>query len=155
VFRELIRVPLVLAGPGVPRQRFRGQVRLLDVAPTLIGLAGIEASNHRFEGVALGPALAASTSPEQRTALSETWTSESVQRSVRDDRYQMLRLGERELLFDRGSRSFVPLEAHADEVMRLRAALDSTLAGIRRAPTAPLVLDPELAERLRALGYAQ
>ena len=41
VFDELMRVPLVLWGPGVHPGRATDQVRLLDVAPTLLELAGL------------------------------------------------------------------------------------------------------------------
>jgi len=154
LFPELIEVPLVFSGPGVPTRRFAGLVRLIDVVPTILSFIGLDASGFDPEGADVAPRLAATT-PDAVAALSETWTLGLAQKSYRDDRYQLLRLGERELLYDRRSDSFAPLAEHAAEAARLRAGLDRTLLDIRRAPTAPLELDPDLAKRLRALGYAR
>jgi arylsulfatase A-like enzyme len=40
-FEEGLRVPLVLAGPGVPRQEIAANVTLADLTPTLLGRLGI------------------------------------------------------------------------------------------------------------------
>jgi len=42
VFEEGLRVPLVFAGPGVPKRRLAGPVSLGDVMPTFLGLLGVE-----------------------------------------------------------------------------------------------------------------
>jgi len=43
LYNEVIRTPLIIAGPGVPRKRvFRKVVRNIDVAPTLLSLADVE-----------------------------------------------------------------------------------------------------------------
>jgi arylsulfatase A-like enzyme len=54
LFNEVIRVPLVLSLAGVlPRgQRVTGQVRMVDVLPTMLELLGI-AGDYRLEGVSL------------------------------------------------------------------------------------------------------
>jgi arylsulfatase A-like enzyme len=43
-FEEGLRVPLVIAGPGVPRGEITGNASLIDLVPTLIGRLGIEPS---------------------------------------------------------------------------------------------------------------
>jgi len=43
-FQELLHIPLILRGPGIPvGQSFETPVHLVDVAPTLLHMAGIEA----------------------------------------------------------------------------------------------------------------
>jgi len=42
-YEESLRVPLVIAGPGVPAQRLHDDVSLLDVTPTLLELLGFDA----------------------------------------------------------------------------------------------------------------
>lgn len=42
VFEEIVRVPLMLRGPGVPAGRFRALSSGIDVAPTLLRFAGAE-----------------------------------------------------------------------------------------------------------------
>jgi arylsulfatase len=52
---ELLRVPLVLAGPGVPRGlRIRRLAQNADIVPTLVDLAGL-GTNARFDGDSLRP----------------------------------------------------------------------------------------------------
>ena len=40
IYRETVRVPLFIAGPGIPRGRRQELVSLLDVAPSLLARAG-------------------------------------------------------------------------------------------------------------------
>ncbi|MFQ5748389.1 MAG: sulfatase [Planctomycetota bacterium] len=54
VFETLLRVPFLLAGPGVPASvTLDPPPHLEDIAPTLLGLAGIPAPAGRFDGVDL------------------------------------------------------------------------------------------------------
>jgi arylsulfatase A-like enzyme len=60
LFDELIHVPLIAQGAGVPRgAHVQDQVRLIDVAPTLLDLAGLldGASGRGLHGRSLLPAL--------------------------------------------------------------------------------------------------
>ncbi|MEM6994441.1 MAG: sulfatase-like hydrolase/transferase [Myxococcota bacterium] len=53
LYEEAVRVPLAMQGPGVPAGHFGTRVRLLDLYPTLLGLAsGIEADS---DGASLQP----------------------------------------------------------------------------------------------------
>ncbi|MFI4985636.1 MAG: sulfatase-like hydrolase/transferase [Solirubrobacterales bacterium] len=58
-YEETIRVPLVISSPRLfPRPRESDAlVSLLDIVPTLLGLAGAEAEPERFDGRDLGPLL--------------------------------------------------------------------------------------------------
>ena len=53
LFDGSARVPLVLAGPGVPQGRVPAPVSHLDLAPTLADLAGIGPGDSEFEGASL------------------------------------------------------------------------------------------------------
>ena len=55
---ELVRVPLVLRAPGLPRgRRLAGSAQLEDLAPTLLSLAGVPVPPG-LDGMDLGPWLA-------------------------------------------------------------------------------------------------
>ncbi len=57
LFNESVRVPLIMAGPGVPAGRVVNQnVSLIDVAPTVLDLLGLPPESH-FEGRSLLPLL--------------------------------------------------------------------------------------------------
>jgi arylsulfatase A-like enzyme len=45
-YEEGLRVPLVIAGPGVPHMEIDGNVSLVDMTPTLLGLLGLQLSEH-------------------------------------------------------------------------------------------------------------
>ncbi|MDX6770106.1 MAG: sulfatase-like hydrolase/transferase [Elusimicrobiota bacterium] len=59
LYDEVLRVVLAVAGPGIAARRVDQQVRLLDLAPTLLDLAGV--SDERFgaqaQGVSLRPLM--------------------------------------------------------------------------------------------------
>jgi hypothetical protein len=70
LYNELIKVPLVISLPGtIPTgRRLTRQVRLLDVAPTILDVLGIE-PHLNFEGVSLLPSLGIRRRPEDPNAL--------------------------------------------------------------------------------------
>ena len=41
LFGELLDVPLIMSGPGIRRGRVPGMVRNIDIAPTILTLAGV------------------------------------------------------------------------------------------------------------------
>lgn len=49
---EIIHVPLIIVGPGLPKKRIDEAVSLIDVSPTILDLVGIEKSN-KFMGNSL------------------------------------------------------------------------------------------------------
>ena len=64
LWEELVRVPLVVAGPGIAAGVVNEPVSLVDVAPTLYGLLGVSAE---AAGVDLGPALVGTPMPQLRS----------------------------------------------------------------------------------------
>jgi arylsulfatase A-like enzyme len=85
VFEELLRVPLIFWGPGriVAGRRHSTQVSLIDVAPTLLDLAGLPVPA-TMQGTSLGPAVVEGREPPARPLFAETrarlrWLTSSVE----------------------------------------------------------------------------
>jgi len=124
-----VRVPLIMAGPGVPvGERRDAFVYLLDIYPTLCDLTGIPIPDS-VDGVSLVPAM---RDPSERIRDTLYLAYKDVQRSVRDSRYKLIEYvvhGQRTTqLFDLQKD---PIEVHnladdptyAAKVMELRAKL--------------------------------
>ena len=82
--RETVRVPLILAGPGVPAgRRVVDRVGLADVMPTLLELLGVPAPPG-LEGSSLVPLFAAAepdgAAGDDRPIFSEAWQVTGVTR---------------------------------------------------------------------------
>jgi arylsulfatase A-like enzyme/Flp pilus assembly protein TadD len=151
VYQSTLRVPLVLAGPGIPRgERRAGPARTVDVLPTLLGRLGVPAPPG--DGVDLIAAAGA------RSAYAETLYPETFGwcglRAYRDRTLKLIEAPRTELYdlaADPGESSNLAASRPAD-VDRLQRALTAARQGERRAAAGPA--DPQVAERLRALGYA-
>jgi arylsulfatase A-like enzyme/Tfp pilus assembly protein PilF len=158
LYREALHVPMIVRLPGGERggTRVGGSVGLIDVAPTLLDLAGVAADG--MDGAPLSAALATGRA-DDRTVYSETlyprlhfgWSDLA---SALDGRYHYIRAPRPELYdltADAGERSNLASEK-ASTVAALASWLDRTTAG--SAVAAPAPADAEARERLRALGYA-
>ena len=155
LFRELIAVPLVLYGPGVPQGRVEQQVRNLDLAPTLLGLAGLPTAGLPVEGIDLVAAWRAGTLRDL-PALSETRTRAAHQRSLRDGRYQYLEIGDREILFD--ERRLFPRDRSAkapDVTERLRGEVRRVLGEPGSGSASTSALAEHARRALEQLGYLE
>jgi choline-sulfatase len=149
VYQSTLRVPMVLAGPGVPPgERRPGPARTVDLLPTLLARLGLPAP--RVDGADL---LAG---PGARAAYAETLYPEAFGwaglRSYRDRALKLIDAPRPELYdlaADPGEMRNVAGERPGD-VERLRRALTAAREGERRS-VGPA--DPQVAERLRALGY--
>lgn len=172
VFDEIVRVPLLLRGPGIEASRRRDTVSLVDVAPTILAFAGsphtgtsganlrqeppagsrpvfFEATNH------LGQKRAVVSGAEKWIALVDKGASEATRRWRID------------LAADSSERKPMPWGAASPAAQQLMERIRSdpdpggqpTSAerfreGVRLgAPKLPEGFDPAAAERLRALGY--
>ena len=67
VQEALVRVPMVVSGPGVEAQRVQAAASLIDLAPTLLELAG---GSFEGPGVSLAPALAGAELADRDMAVS-------------------------------------------------------------------------------------
>ena len=82
-----MHVPLVFAGPGIPRGRSDALVYLMDLFPTFCGFAGAKAPAH-IDGRDLTPIIRGKTA-KVRDVLYTGYGR--VQRAVRDDRWKLIR----------------------------------------------------------------
>jgi arylsulfatase A-like enzyme/Tfp pilus assembly protein PilF len=157
LYREALRVPLIVRLPGGQRRggRIGGPVGLVDVAPTLLELAGAPADG--VDGQSLVSALTSRRAAD-RTVYSETlyprlhfgWSDLA---SAVDGRYHYIRAPKPEL-YDMASdpreRTSIA-EARRSTADALAAWLERTTAG---SPVAePAKVDADVRERLKALGY--
>ena len=156
LYDESIRIPLVVAGPGIPAARVTEPVQEIDVFPTLARLRGVE----RPAGL---PGVDVLRSHPKRPVFSETnhglgeRGAELQLRSVRHAGWKVIEtpaLQRREaydLAADPGEQANLAGDARSAALVDLLAQL------VAAAPPTPEVAkpDPALQERLRALGYAQ
>ncbi|MEW6320852.1 MAG: sulfatase-like hydrolase/transferase [Acidobacteriota bacterium] len=159
LYDSVMRIPLIIAGPGVPAAVVPDQVRIVDVMPTVLDLLGVGAPT-AVQGASLLPL----TRGERLDllAFAETWYPRyhynwSELKAVRDGRYKYIAAPRRELY----DTSQDPGETHDLSAAnpRLADALAAALADLERrmaeaaTPQAPRAVEPEVEERLRALGY--
>jgi len=129
LYDHSVRVPLVMAGPGVPQGvRSRAHCYLLDVYPTLCELIGVE-TPETVDGVSLVPAMADANLLVRDTLYC---AYKELHRSVRDERYKLIEYvvkGERTTqLFDLDADpweldNLAGDDAYAADVARLRAEM--------------------------------
>lgn len=127
LYEHSIRVPLVIAGPGLPANRTTDAMcYLFDVLPTLGALAGVKGPL-TSEGLDLSTTLRAPATPA-RTAL--MFAYQSVQRAYRDERYKLIRYPQvdRTQLFDLATdpderTDLVARPEHAARIIAMTAAL--------------------------------
>jgi len=160
----VLHVPILLRPPfDAAPVRVSTQVRNIDLAPTLVELAGLEVPED-FEGESLLPLLRAGADRISFASLGDRLYPDAVlQDSVSDGDWTFARnRGEAgdELLFDRSVDPWERvnlIEVEPDDAARMRALLDTHLARRRAAGSLSeeVHIDPGLAEKLRALGYAR
>jgi choline-sulfatase len=157
LYESTVAVPLVVHAPGrVAAGESRAPARLVDVAPTLLDLAGV-GGLAGVDGVSLGPLLSgrAQTVPPATIETLRPWASYgwAPLSALRDGDWKLVDAPRPELYDvardpgERGDRRLVePARA---------ASMAAALARLRAqgTPPAPATVAPEVAERLRALGY--
>ena len=163
---EIVRVPLMLVPPrdggGLPQTpvRISEQVRLIDVRPTVLSLAGLPAVSDT-EGVDLVPCMRTEDPcPSLPATLEDT--------ALRFKGFKLIRDGDLTSLFDldKDPGEQADLVHHPEMQERLQnltEMLDSLLAEqlvmrerILQGEASPFVeMAPEAEERIRALGYVQ
>ena len=182
VLTPVVTVPLVLRFPFrvEPPVRVATQVRNVDVAPTLLELAGVDIPVS-FEGRSLLGLLTGQTSEADRPAYAALgqplFSDASVQTALNDGVWVYARNAPgaeedgrparrlrpiapgAEFLFDRRvdpGENVNLVEREPEQAARMRALLDEHLAaGSADVLERGVRIDPEIAERLRAMGYLQ
>jgi arylsulfatase A-like enzyme len=99
-YQELVRIPLILAGPGVPRgEHIETPVHGVDVAPTIWALAGV-AAPEGVDGVDLSVAWTDPSAMPARKLYSEADHNNLVAGKDVPNIKRMVRDGEEKLLYD-------------------------------------------------------
>jgi arylsulfatase A-like enzyme len=162
--QEVIRVPVVFRGPGVPAGlHVDTPTSLVDVAPTILDLLGL-APLEVVQGISLAPAFRGERLPAARPLFFSWFVDEAV--GVRRGQWKYRRDAGRSALFDLDrdpiEMSKVPLSAaarseweHAISKYRAEsAALREAFMPGARVQTAPVITE-ETERSLRALGYVE
>ncbi len=151
---EQIAVPLVLAGPGIGPGVIDGPATLSDVAPTLLGLAGL-AAPAGTDGLDL---LVGAGPPANRRLLSRSYALEPALR---------WRMGDLELIVDVATRqrSLYDLASDPGQTRDIASGRPAATAALYRelcealagavdgAASGAVVMDPEELERMAQIGY--
>lgn len=157
VYDSTLRVPWVLAGPGVPAGGVATVVgRLVDVAPTVLDYAGLPAPAS-IEGRSVRPAI------EGRSMSDEPAYAESLFASLhlrwaplyawRTAAWKLVEAPRPEL-YDLRADPAEQADRAAAEPSRVEGLRRPLLAALRApTPEAVTVIDAEAAGRLRSLGY--
>ncbi len=132
VYEHSMRVPLIIAGPGIAAgQTSAAMCYLFDVLPTLGKLCGVAAPN-RSDGFDFGATLADPAKPARSTML---FAYRHVQRAIRDDRWKLIRypLVNKTQLFDLQNdpnevTNLADQPEHAAKVQELLALLKKEMA---------------------------
>jgi arylsulfatase A-like enzyme/tetratricopeptide (TPR) repeat protein len=158
VYDSTMKVPLVVKSPGVaPGTRFERQVRSVDVAPTILELAGVS-PRAEIDGVSLIPRLQGD-GEEELSAYGETFGTLyqfnwSELRFLRKDGFKFIEAPRPELYdlrSDPGETNNLWSENPPDVGKRLRRELDRTVKAERQTAEKPV--DEETRRRLESLGY--
>jgi arylsulfatase A-like enzyme len=166
LYEEVLRIPLMIAGPGVAQDRFvDAPVSTLDIMPTLLDLAGIPL-DPGYSGRSLLPWLdLRPPGPEDERNLPRTFIAEVI-----DDGDQLIsfRRGDHKAIFnlDRGSAELYDLATDPGETSdrsetepaimeTFRTLLDDYLERVAdNQPAQEFVpIDERMREELRAFGY--
>ncbi len=159
VYEATMHIPLIVAGPDVPARVVPDQVRIVDVMPTILELAGAKVPT-AVQGVSLLP-LGRGTKLDL-LAFGETWYPRyhygwSELAEVRDGRYKFIAAPRREL-YDTQTDPAETRDLSASNP-RMADALEKALrdmaarTAVSATPQKPRAIEPEAEERLRALGY--
>ena len=158
MYQELLRVPLVVWGPGIEAGRVSQPVSLVDLTPTMIEAAAAEPIEG-LTGTSLWSEIQAGSRGSRRELVAQNtlWGRER----------QAIVAWPYKLIIDPGSRSrqLYDLEADPEELDDITAQKPQIADELQRrlelhlsevGPTAAqgeVTLSPEMEEELRALGY--
>ena len=159
IYDAVTQVPLIVTAPGIAARAPADQVRIVDIMPTVLEAAGIAVPDV-VQGKSLLPA--ARGERLDLLAMSETWYPRyhygwSQLTAVRDGRYKFIAAPRRELydLQNDPGEQINLAESNPQRTIALERAMSEMTAKTSASakPQAPQQVDPDVEERLRALGY--
>ena len=156
LYDELLKVPLVVkpAAPdadGWAGRRMRPQVRLIDIAPTVLALAGLEIPS-AFAGRNLRPVVAGEDTSTPYAVAKRDSPGDTAPTAVRGNRWKLYRNRLFDLQADPGETLDVA-SGHYEVVERLQTERARLSAGGPEAEAERIEFDRATRERLEALGY--
>jgi choline-sulfatase len=159
VYESAVRVPMMVRGRAIAAgKRVPELVRSIDLAPTLLALAG-RPPLANAQGRNLMPLVGGDRSQAPDAAYAETYFPRlfmnwAALRSIQDARWKYIAAPEPELYDltnDPGERTNVALR-EAGRTAALKRAFDAMTGGEEGSVT-PAAIDRETAQKLAALGY--
>ncbi len=158
-YNELLRVPLVVRGPGIRPARHAAPVSLLDLFPTVLAAFG-QTVPDGLPGRSLWPVLAGGLLPD-RPLYAERTLYGAERQAIIGWPFKLIRRADLDqtrlfdLAADFDERRDVAA-AHPEEAARLLGLLQATLAAAAGGSTADQVqMDEETLKALRSLGYVR
>ncbi len=162
LYDEMIRVPLIVAGPGIASQVVSEPVSAIDLVPTLADLLDVAPAD-TWQGTSLGPVLRGdATVPPDRPVFSHGTSNKSTenpQHMVVVGDYKLIRMAGSDrvslydLATDPGETKDVAA-AHPEVVARLTTLLDEWLASFPAYfDEAPAEFNREMEQGLEGMGY--
>lgn len=154
LYESVLRVPLIVRAPTFRPARVAAVVRLIDVMPTILDLAGVTAPS--LDGISLTGLMAGTRVEPDLQAYAESFDMGQAgwpqRRAMRDGRYKVID-GPRQELYNLASDPF-ELQNLYDERQSLASVMIRRLRAVSGAgPTPASDVPPDIRARLEALGY--
>ena len=167
LYDEVLKVPLIIRFPGgtIKPQTVKQQVRLLDLAPTILDLLRLPRPS-RMEGVSLLPTISGSSDPDypdhcisEMWDFMEGWSAPWHCIAIRTEAYKYMYDNKRPDTYELYDLQADPGEKHnlrgerPEIAERFQAVLQDHLNRVEASQTRPLSEEEEITRRLRGLGY--
>jgi len=157
IYDATIRIPLIVAGPGIPARSVPAPVRIVDVMPTILDRLAVP-----VPAAVQGRSLLRLEDGQDLPGFAESWYPRyhygwSELQAIRDSRYKLIEAPRRELYDlwqdphetnDLAEKDPARADALERSLVAMRARVENATA-----PKGPASVDPEAEERLEALGY--
>ena len=174
LYNELLKVPLIITGRNLTHKKIDDNIRLIDIAPTVVELAGQATTSYDFSGKSLMGLMEGKKEEEQRPvfAMGTFYNKEkfcyidsgnlkvTLNTGVQTGKLNRLLPGNQE----KPEKEFYnldvdPLEEDSvltdSEKLELEKKLEAQMRLPKKFDKKEVSIDPELEDKLRTLGYLQ